>query len=141
MTFNIALNFEDGITRFIQCHAGEKVLDAAYRQKVNLPMDCSDGVCGTCKCHCASGEYDLGEDYLDEALSDDEAQNRQVQPASGARMENTHQRPDPGADHKANLEADNVNQPAAKGLENGIGDLEGADDPGVLLGGDPEALF
>ncbi len=41
-------------------------------------MDCSDGVCGTCKCHCASGEYDLGEDYLDEALSDDEAQNRQV---------------------------------------------------------------
>ena len=78
MTFNIALNFEDGITRFIQCHAGEKVLDAAYRQKVNLPMDCSDGVCGTCKCHCASGEYDLGEDYLDEALSDDEAQNRQV---------------------------------------------------------------
>ncbi|MCS6067751.1 hypothetical protein LNO81_15405 [Klebsiella variicola subsp. variicola] len=39
MTFNIALNFEDGITRFIQCHAGEKVLDAAYRQKVNLPMD------------------------------------------------------------------------------------------------------
>jgi benzoate/toluate 1,2-dioxygenase reductase subunit len=56
----------------------EKVLDAAYRQKVNLPMDCSDGVCGTCKCHCASGEYDLGEDYLDEALSDDEAQARQV---------------------------------------------------------------
>jgi hypothetical protein len=44
MTFTIALNFEDGITRFIQCHAGEKVLDAAYRQKVNLPMDCSDGV-------------------------------------------------------------------------------------------------
>lgn len=78
MTFNIALNFEDGVTRFIQCHAGEKVLDAAYRQKVNLPMDCSDGVCGTCKCHCASGEYDLGEDYLDEALSDDEAQARQV---------------------------------------------------------------
>ncbi len=78
MTFNIALNFEDGVTRFIQCNAGEKVLDAAYRQKVNLPMDCSDGVCGTCKCHCASGEYDLGEDYLDEALSDDEAQNRQV---------------------------------------------------------------
>ena len=60
MTFNIALNFEDGITRFIQCHAGEKVLDAAYRQKVNLPMDCSDGVCGTCKCHCASGEYGAG---------------------------------------------------------------------------------
>ena len=73
MTFTIALNFEDGITRFIQCHAGEKVLDAAYRQKVNLPMDCSDGVCGTCKCHCASGEYALGDEYLDEALSDEDA--------------------------------------------------------------------
>lgn len=78
MTFNIALNFEDGITRFIQCNAGEKVLDAAYRQKVNLPMDCSDGVCGTCKCHCTSGEYDLGDDYLEEALSEEEADERQV---------------------------------------------------------------
>ena len=78
MTFNIALNFEDGITRFIQCHAGEKVLDAAYRQQVNLPMDCSDGVCGTCKCRCVSGEYGLGDDFLEEALSDDEAAERQV---------------------------------------------------------------
>ncbi|EGT4252547.1 NADH oxidase [Citrobacter amalonaticus] len=78
MSFTIALNFEDGITRFIQCHAGEKVLDAAYRQKVNLPMDCSDGVCGTCKCHCTSGDYALGEDYLEEALSEDEATARQV---------------------------------------------------------------
>lgn len=78
MSFTIALNFEDGITRFIQCNRGEKVLDAAYRQKVNLPMDCSDGVCGTCKCHCASGEYALGEDYLEDALSEDEALARQV---------------------------------------------------------------
>lgn len=78
MSFTIALNFEDGITRFIQCHAGEKVLDAAYRQKVNLPMDCSDGVCGTCKCHCTSGDYALGEDFLEEALSEDEATARQV---------------------------------------------------------------
>lgn len=78
MAYTIALNFEDGITRFIDCNAGEKVLDAAYRQKVNLPMDCSDGVCGTCKCHCASGEYDLGSDYLEEALDEDEAAARQV---------------------------------------------------------------
>lgn len=78
MTFNIALNFEDGITRFIQCYAGEKVLDAAYRQQVNLPMDCSDGVCGTCKCRCVSGEYGLGDDFLEEALSEDEAAERQV---------------------------------------------------------------
>ena len=64
-----------------------------------------------------------------------------MQPASGTRVEDTHQRPDPGADHKADFQADDVNQPAAQGLENGIGDLERTDDPGVLLGGDPEALF
>jgi benzoate/toluate 1,2-dioxygenase reductase subunit len=78
MSYNIALNFEDGVTRFIRCNPGETVLDAAYRQKVNLPMDCSDGVCGTCKCRCASGDYDLGDDFIDEALSDDEAEQRKV---------------------------------------------------------------
>ncbi|WP_191487925.1 benzoate 1,2-dioxygenase electron transfer component BenC [Pseudomonas sp. FEN] len=78
MTYRIALNFEDGVTRFIDCNAGEKVLDAAFRQAINLPMDCSDGVCGTCKCRCESGAYDLGEDYLDEALGADEVEQRQV---------------------------------------------------------------
>lgn len=48
------------------------MLDAAYRQKINLPMDCSDGVCGTCKGHCEQGAFDLGDDYLEEALSDEE---------------------------------------------------------------------
>lgn len=78
MTYSIALNFEDGITRFIDCKPGEKVLDAAYRQRINLPMDCSDGVCGTCKCHCESGDYELGEDYIEDALSEDEAEHGQV---------------------------------------------------------------
>jgi benzoate/toluate 1,2-dioxygenase reductase subunit len=78
MTYSIALNFEDGVTRFIDCKAGEKVLDAAFRQRINLPMDCSDGVCGTCKCHCETGAYDLGDDYIEDALSEDEAQERQV---------------------------------------------------------------
>ncbi|MBN3807873.1 benzoate 1,2-dioxygenase electron transfer component BenC [Paraburkholderia sp. Ac-20347] len=71
-SFNIALNFEDGVTRFIDCKAGEKVLDAAFRAKINLPMDCSDGVCGTCKCRAESGSYDLGDDYIEDALSDNE---------------------------------------------------------------------
>ena len=44
MAHQVALAFEDGVTRFIDCGAGEKVLDAAYRAKINLPMDCSDGV-------------------------------------------------------------------------------------------------
>lgn len=71
--FRIALNFEDGVTRFITCGAQEKVLDAAFRQRINLPMDCSDGVCGTCKCKAESGTYDLGDDFIDEALTQDEA--------------------------------------------------------------------
>src|SRR5690554_5304730 len=72
MSYTIALNFEDGVTRFIGCKEGETVLDAAYRQKVNLPMDCSDGVCGTCKGHCEQGAFDMGDDYLEEALSEEE---------------------------------------------------------------------
>lgn len=75
MCYKIALNFEDGVTRFIGCNSGEKVLDAAYRAKVNLPMDCSDGVCGTCKCRAESGSYDLGDDYIEDALTADEAEN------------------------------------------------------------------
>ncbi|SOE54482.1 Ferredoxin-NADP reductase [Burkholderia sp. OK233] len=71
-SYNIALNFEDGVTRFVACKPGEKVLDAAFRAKINLPMDCSDGVCGTCKCRAESGSYDLGDDYIEDALSDDE---------------------------------------------------------------------
>jgi benzoate/toluate 1,2-dioxygenase reductase subunit len=72
-SYRIALNFEDGVTRFVDCGATEKVLDAAFRNRINLPMDCSDGVCGTCKCRAESGTYDMGDDYIDEALSGDEA--------------------------------------------------------------------
>ncbi|MBM7048978.1 benzoate 1,2-dioxygenase electron transfer component BenC [Rhizobium lusitanum] len=72
--YQIALNFEDGVTRFIECKDGEKVLDAAFRSKINLPMDCSDGVCGTCKCQTESGSYDLGDDFIDDALTADEAE-------------------------------------------------------------------
>lgn len=72
-SYRIALNFEDGITRFVECRAGEKLLDAAFRNQINLPMDCSDGVCGTCKCRAETGSYDLGDDYIEDALSADEA--------------------------------------------------------------------
>ena len=63
MTFQIALNFEDGVTRFIECRPNEIVSDASYRQRINIPLDCRDGVCGTCKCFCESGDYDGG-DYV-----------------------------------------------------------------------------
>ena len=78
MSYRVALNFEDGVTRVIQVNPMETVMDAAYRQKVNLPVDCSDGVCGTCKCHCEQGAFDLGDEFLEEALSDDEVEEGYV---------------------------------------------------------------
>ena len=72
MTYKIALNFEDGVTRFIDCKSSETVADAAYRQGVNIPIDCRDGACGTCKCHAESGNYEMGE-YIEDALTEEEA--------------------------------------------------------------------
>ena len=72
MTYNIALQFEDGVTRMIPCEADELVSEAAFRAKINIPLDCRDGACGTCKCHCESGTYTQGA-YIDDALTEDEA--------------------------------------------------------------------
>jgi benzoate/toluate 1,2-dioxygenase reductase component len=72
MTHRIALNFEDGVTRFIDARPDELVADAAYRLGLNIPMDCRDGACGTCKCRCESGDYTLGS-YIDDAMTEDEA--------------------------------------------------------------------
>ncbi|UTL93631.1 benzoate 1,2-dioxygenase electron transfer component BenC [Pseudomonas fluorescens] len=72
MGFQIALNFEDGVTRFIEASSHETVADAAYRQGINIPLDCRDGACGTCKCKAESGRYDLGDNFIEDALSEDE---------------------------------------------------------------------
>ncbi|MDH1574350.1 benzoate 1,2-dioxygenase electron transfer component BenC [Pseudomonas sp. GD03746] len=72
MSFQIALNFEDGVTRFIEASGHEIVADAAYRQGINIPLDCRDGACGTCKCKAESGRYDLGDNFIEDALSADE---------------------------------------------------------------------
>lgn len=72
MSFQVALSFEDGITRFIECGPDETVADASYKSRINIPLDCRDGACGTCKSLCDSGSYDGG-DYIDEALTEDEA--------------------------------------------------------------------
>lgn len=72
MAFQVALTFEDGVTRFIECRPNEVVADASYRQRINIPLDCRDGACGTCKSFCESGSYDGG-DYIEDALTDDEA--------------------------------------------------------------------
>jgi benzoate/toluate 1,2-dioxygenase reductase subunit len=72
MGHRIALNFEDGVTRFIECRPDETIADASYRVGINIPLDCRDGVCGTCKCRFESGEYDAGS-YLEDALTEEEA--------------------------------------------------------------------
>ncbi|MBS0429945.1 MAG: ring-hydroxylating dioxygenase ferredoxin reductase family protein [Proteobacteria bacterium] len=72
MSFTIALNFEDGVTRFVDCGPDDTVVNAAYRQGINIPMDCREGACATCKCRVESGKYSLG-DYIDDALSKEEA--------------------------------------------------------------------
>ena len=41
--------------------------------RINIPLDCRDGACGTCKAFCESGKYDGG-DYIEEALTDEEAE-------------------------------------------------------------------
>ncbi|PWC31390.1 benzoate 1,2-dioxygenase electron transfer component BenC [Azospirillum sp. TSO35-2] len=86
MSFHIALTFEDGLTRFVEANPGETVADAAYRQGINIPLDCRDGACGTCKSFCEAGRYDGGS-YIEDALTDAEAEEGycltcQMRPAS-----------------------------------------------------------
>jgi benzoate/toluate 1,2-dioxygenase reductase subunit len=78
MSYQIALTFEDGVTRFIECRPNEIVSDASYRQRINIPLDCRDGVCGTCKSFCESGDYELGDYVPDEAMTEDEEEEGYV---------------------------------------------------------------
>jgi benzoate/toluate 1,2-dioxygenase reductase component len=80
-THQVALAFEDGVTRFIACHDDQTIADASYRQRINIPLDCRDGACGTCKAFCESGSYDGGT-YIEDALSRDEAAAGYVLPCS-----------------------------------------------------------
>jgi benzoate/toluate 1,2-dioxygenase reductase component len=77
MSHRIALNFEDGVTRFIDCAPTETVADASYKLGINIPLDCRDGACGTCKAFCESGQYDGGS-YIEDALTDEEAEEGYV---------------------------------------------------------------
>lgn len=79
MSHTIALQFEDGVTRFIDCQADETLADAAYRQQVNIPLDCRDGACGACRGQCESGDYELPEwSYIEDALTAEEAARRVI---------------------------------------------------------------
>ena len=81
MTHRVALSFEDGVTRFIDCNDGQTVADAAYRSRINIPLDCRDGACGTCKAMCESGDFDGG-NYIDDALTASEAASGYCLPCS-----------------------------------------------------------
>jgi benzoate/toluate 1,2-dioxygenase reductase component len=81
MSHQVALAFEDGVTRFITCEDGQTVADASYRARINIPLDCRDGACGTCKAVCESGEYDGG-NYLNDALTGKEAAEGYCLPCS-----------------------------------------------------------
>ena len=72
MAHKVALNFEDGVTRFIETRPDETVANASYRVGINIPLDCRDGACGTCKVFVEGGAFDGG-DYIEDALTDDEA--------------------------------------------------------------------
>lgn len=81
MSHRVALAFEDGVTRFITCAPDQTVADASYRARINIPLDCRDGACGTCKAFCESGTYDGGT-YVADALSAAEAGAGYVLPCS-----------------------------------------------------------
>ncbi|AUZ05390.1 MULTISPECIES: anthranilate 1,2-dioxygenase electron transfer component AntC [Vitreoscilla] len=73
----VALNFADGKTFFIQVKHNELLVDAAMRQGIKIPIDCREGVCGTCQGQCESGLYEL--DYVDEdALSERDLAERKI---------------------------------------------------------------
>ncbi|WP_165678955.1 2Fe-2S iron-sulfur cluster-binding protein, partial [Metapseudomonas otitidis] len=77
MDHKVALSFADGTTQFLTVQGNERLLDAALRHGLTLPLDCREGVCGTCRGLCESGQYSL--DYADEeALSPEELAERHI---------------------------------------------------------------
>ena len=77
MNHKVAFSFADGKTLFFPVGANEILLDAALRNGINIPLDCREGVCGTCQGRCESGDYT--QDYVDEeALSSLDLQQRKM---------------------------------------------------------------
>lgn len=77
MNHKVAFSFADGKTLFFPVHANEILLDAALRNGIRIPLDCREGVCGTCQGRCESGDY--SQDYVDEdALSSLDLQQRKM---------------------------------------------------------------
>ncbi len=77
MSHKVAFSFADGKTLFFPVQGNEILLDAALRNGINIPLDCREGVCGTCMGRCESGLYEM--DYVDEeALSPKDLEQRKI---------------------------------------------------------------
>ncbi|BBN52653.1 hypothetical protein TRE132_07780 [Pseudomonas chlororaphis subsp. aurantiaca] len=77
MNHKVAFSFADGKTLFFPVNANEILLDAALRNGIKIPLDCREGVCGTCQGRCESGNY--SQDYVDEeALSSADLEQRKM---------------------------------------------------------------
>ncbi|MBO8150779.1 2Fe-2S iron-sulfur cluster binding domain-containing protein (plasmid) [Rhodococcus sp. ZPP] len=57
MTHQVKMFFEDDGEAEISCGEDEDVVTAALRQGVLLMTECREGVCSTCKCYLAEGDY------------------------------------------------------------------------------------
>lgn len=57
MTHQVKMFFEDDGEVEISCAEDEDVVTAAMRQGVLLMTECREGVCSTCKCFLAEGDY------------------------------------------------------------------------------------
>jgi len=67
----LAIQCTDNETLLLNTMPQETLYDAAKRQGLNWPIDCAEGVCGTCKCRIISGSIDPGF-YTDDALAQEE---------------------------------------------------------------------
>ncbi len=76
-THQVTLVFEDGRTTRIQADEAETIYIAALKNRIRIETDCREGTCATCKGLCTQGDYFM-DDYIDEALSAEEAARREV---------------------------------------------------------------
>jgi len=66
-----------GKEQIVPVKASKTILDAALDAKMKLPYVCMDGICGSCKAECASGEVHMRKGHI---LSQDDVNNNIVLP-------------------------------------------------------------
>ena len=71
MGHQVALSFEDGVTRSSRSATTRPSSTPPTRRASTFPSDCRDGACGTCKAFCDSGSFDPG-DFIDDAMTEEE---------------------------------------------------------------------